>query len=108
MGGYVKIKIMQEQQDKLDKGRPVKQPDKLFREPWAEPLSLKGAERYNAINAELENTLLFKVRYCKMMEEMWNFKGFKVLFKDQEYKIYDVDFAKNTKKWVEIRCKAVT
>ena len=105
--GNVKIKIMKEVDGGRVNGRPVDAPPVLFRECWAEPISLKGAELYNSINAKLTNTIIFKVRYCKKMEELWNFKGYHVLFKECKYRIYDIDFAKNDKQYIEIRCEAV-
>jgi SPP1 family predicted phage head-tail adaptor len=88
-------------------GKPVQAPPLLFRETWAEPLSLKGAELYNSINAQMTNTINFKVRYCKEMEKMWNFKGYYILFKDIRYRIYDIDFGNHGKQYIYIRCEAV-
>lgn len=105
--GNVKIKIMKEVEGVRVHGKPTQALPILFREPWAEPLSLKGAELYNSINAQMTNTINFKVRYCKIMDEMWNFKGYYVLFKNVRYRIYDIDFDKNSKQWIYIRCEAV-
>lgn len=102
----VKIKIMKETEGTRVNGKPISGVPVLFREPWAEPISLKGAELYHSINAQLTNTMIFKVRYCKLMKELWEFKGFHIVFNDRKYRIYYVDFSKNDKKYIEIKCEA--
>lgn len=105
--GHIKIKIMKEVEGARVNGRPVDAPPVLFREAWAEMCSLKSAELYESINAKLINALIFKVRYCKKMDMLWNFKGYHVVYNGFKYRIYNVDFARNTKQYVEIRCEAV-
>jgi SPP1 family predicted phage head-tail adaptor len=107
MGRNVKIKIMKEVPGERVAGRPVDAPPVLFRECWAEPLSLKSAELYNSLQAEMSHIIVLKVRYCKAMEALWNFKGYHIIFNENKYRIYDIDFAKNDRQYLEIRCEAV-
>ena len=98
---------MKEVEGERVNGKPTQAPSIVFRDCSAEPISLKGAELYNSMNAELTNTIIFKVRYCRIMEELWNFKGFHIIFRNHQYRIYDIDFNKNSKQWIFIRCEAV-
>lgn len=88
-------------------GKPMEQKPEVFRECWAELKSFKSNEKHGEINAELTNIINFEVRYCKLMEEMWNFKPFHIVFKKNKYEIYDVDFNNKDKKKVDILCKGM-
>lgn len=88
------------------KGKPIFS-DIDFYNPWCEIQQLYGNELYQAINIGLENTLIFKVRYCKLLEELFDKDKFTVIFNNRKYSIYATDFAKEYKKYVYIKCKLV-
>lgn len=100
-----RIKIMKTEEKRVN-GRPVYQ-DVVFYECWCEILDLVGAELYQAISIKLENTLVFKIRYCKLLEELRDKKNFSIQWKDSKYSIYDVDFMGYNKKHIKIKCKRV-
>ncbi|MFR1707645.1 MAG: phage head closure protein [Clostridium sp.] len=87
-------------------GKPIKT-DEPFYSCWAEILQLYGNELYQAINIKLENTIIFKVRYCKLLEQLQDKKEYKVEFKGNIYKIYYCDFAKEYKKYILLKCNLV-
>ncbi|WP_297520500.1 phage head closure protein [uncultured Clostridium sp.] len=76
---------------------------------WCELLELFGKELYEAINIKYENTLVFKVRYCKKIKEMRksNKSDFLVVCDGIEYDIYQIDFKQNKKDWVYLKAKMV-
>ena len=76
---------------------------------WCEIQSLGTAEKYTALQTGLENTIVFKVRNCKKVEEIQlNLKEFFVVYQDVEFKIYDVApmFIDNRK--VLMKCRTGT
>lgn len=73
----------------------------------AEVLDLIGKELYEAINSKLENTIIFKVRYCLPMEKLRDKKNFIVKWKDRKYEIYYVDFMAYKGKFIKIKCNEV-
>lgn len=73
----------------------------------AELLDLIGKELYEAINIKLENTAIFKVRYCKPIEELRDKDKFYIEWQGRKYKIYYVDFMGYSKKHVKIKCTEV-
>lgn len=87
-------------------GKPIIT-DVPFYSCWCEVLQLYGNELYQAINIKLENTIIFKVRYCKLLEQLQDKKEYKVEFKGNIYKIYYVDFAKDYKKYVLLKCNLI-
>lgn len=102
----VRIKIVTYEEIRLD-GKPTKQ-EKDFYECWATPLDLIGTELYNALNIKLENTIIFKVRYCKHLENLRNKDKFSIVWQGRKYTIYHVDWLKYGKKYIKIKCKQVT
>lgn len=75
---------------------------------WCEIQQLYGEELYEAINIKLENTLVFKVRYCKLLEQLQEKKEYIVIFQGKTYKIYYSDFAKYYKKYVLLKCNLIS
>ncbi len=101
-----RITITKEEEIRVS-GRPTYK-DNDFYTCWAEILDLIGNELYQAINIKLENTVTFKVRYCKKLEELRDKSKFKVMWQCREYAIYTVDFMGYDKKSIKIKCKLVT
>jgi len=87
-------------------GKPIKT-DELFYSCWAEILQLFGKELYEAINVKLENGIIFKVRYCKLLEQLQDKAEYKVNFKGNIYTIYYIDFAKDYKKYILLKCNLI-
>lgn len=79
----------------------------LFFTCWSKIRQLYGAELYQSIQINFENTIVFEVRYCKKIEELINKKNFVIDFKEKEYEIYQVDFMNYNKKYVKIKCKEI-
>lgn len=85
-----------------------KQPtDEAFYSCWCEVLSLNTAEKYTALQTKLENTIVFKVRNCKKVEEMrLNLKEFYAQYKGTEFKIYDASPMFTDENRVLLKCNA--
>lgn len=76
---------------------------------WCTPKELYGKELYEAINIELENVLVFEVRYCEKIRAMRKeAKKFIVIFDDQQFEVYYVDFKANSRDKVIIKANGVT
>lgn len=88
-------------------GKPIKS-DELFYNCWYELQQLYGQELYEAINIKLENTLVFKVRYCKLLEQLQDKAEYKVIYNDKTYKLYYCDFCKYPKKYVLLKCNLIS
>lgn len=87
-------------------GKPV-QNDEDFYSCWTEINDLYGKELYEAINIKLENTIVFKIRWCKLIEQLRNKSEYKVKFKDNTYKIFNADFGKYYKEYVLLKCNLI-
>lgn len=83
-----------------------KQPtDEEFYSCWCDVLSLNTAEKYTALQKKLENTIVFKVRNCKKMEEIrLNMKEFYAEYKKTEFKIYDASPMFTDENMVLLKC----
>ena len=88
-------------------GKPVYEDDP-FHNCWCEIQQLYGKELYEAINIKLENTLIFKVRYCKLLEKLQEKAKYKVIFNGHTYELYYADFAKEYKKYVLLKCNLIS
>lgn len=100
-----KINITVITENRVD-GKPIKSSEPFY-SCWAEILQLYGTELYQAINIKLENTIMFKIRYCKLLEQLEDKKEFKVEFKGHTYKLYYADFSKEYKKYVFLKCNLI-
>lgn len=65
------------------------------------------AEKYTALQTGLENTIVFKVRNCRKMEEIrLNLKEFYAQYKETEFKIYDASPMFIDNGYVLLKCRA--
>lgn len=104
MNERIEIKKIEE---RIVEGRREK-PDLLpFYSCWTEVLSLYGQELYEAINIKLENTVVFKVRYCKKLEALRNKEKFIVEWRGRKFNIYYPDFMKYDRRFIKIKCNEV-
>lgn len=74
---------------------------------WSEVLDLYGKELYEAMSMKLENTVVFKVRYCRKLEELRNKKDFFIEWQGRKYSIYQADFLGYNKKFIKLKCNEV-
>lgn len=87
-------------------GRATRDP-KVFYECWCEVQSLGTNEKYTALQAGLENTIVFKVRNCRKMEEIrLSMKEFYAVYKGMEFKIYDASPMFTDNGHVLVKCRA--
>lgn len=76
---------------------------------WCEIRSLGTQEKYTALQIGLENTIVFKVRNCKKMEEIRLYmKEFYAEYKGAEFKIYDVSPMVTEARQVLLKCRMDT
>lgn len=100
-----RIKIIRKKTDVI--GGRRQQETSVFYECWCEVQSLATSEKYTALQTGLENTIVFKVRNCRKMEEIrLNLKEFYAEYKGTEFKIYDASpmFIDNGR--VLLKCRA--
>lgn len=100
-----RIKIIRRTTKVID-GRK-KPEDEVFYSCWCEVQSLTTSEKYTALQTKLENTIVFKVRNCKKIEEIrLNLKEFYAEYKGTEFKIYDASPMFTEENKVLIKCNA--
>lgn len=100
-----RIRIIRKKTKVIDGRR--QQEETMFYDCWCEVQSLATSEKYTALQTGLENTIVFKVRNCKKMEEIrTNLKEFFAVYKGTEFKIYDASpmFVDNGR--VLLKCRA--
>ncbi|WP_346977911.1 phage head closure protein [Clostridium perfringens] len=102
----VKISIKKEV-IKIVNGRRQKEEPIEFYSCWSKVLDLYGKELYEAMSMKLENTVVFKVRYCRKLEELRNKKDFFIEWKGRKYSIYQADFLGYNKKFIKLKCNEV-
>ena len=87
-----------------------KQPGKeIFYSCWCDVQSLTTSEKYTALQTKLENTIVFKVRNCKKIEEIRkNLKEFSAEYKGTEFKIYDASPMFTDENKVLLKCNATS
>ena len=84
------------------------QDETSFYECWCEVQSLNTAEKYEALQRGLEDTIVFKVRHCRKMEEIRiHLKEFYAVYKETEFKIYDATPMYTDNNRVLLKCRAV-
>ncbi|MDU2654576.1 MAG: phage head closure protein [Clostridium perfringens] len=104
LNNWISIKKIEE---KIVKGRRQLPEPTLFFDCWAEVLDLFGKELYEAMSMKLENTVVFKVRYCRKLEELRNKKDFFIEWQGRKYSIYQADFLGYNKKFIKLKCNEV-
>ena len=92
---------------KVVNGRRQKEEPIEFYPCWSEVLDLYGKELYEAMSIKLENTVVFKVRYCRKLEELRNKKDFFIEWQGRKYSIYQADFLGYNKKFIKLKCNEV-
>lgn len=100
-----RIKVIRKTTEVIDGRR--QQASSTFYECWCDVQDLATSEKYNALQIGLENTIVFKVRNCKKVEEIrLNLKEFYAEYKGTEFKIYDASpmFVDNGR--VLLKCRA--
>ena len=102
MNNRISIKKLE---DKIVNGRRQKGVPSEFYNCWAEILDLYGQELYEAMEIKLENTIVFKIRYCKKLEELRKKDNFIVEWQGRKYSIYYPDFMGYNKQYIKLKCK---
>lgn len=98
-----KIKITKKDETR-ENGKPI-YVNVTIRECIAEILDLYGQELYSAMSMDLQNTVIFKVRYCNIMEQLrTNKNDYKVIYNGVTYNLYQADFGKYPKQYVLLKC----
>lgn len=92
--------------EKRINGKPVKEKE-ILNKMYAEILSLYGNELYSALNASMENMLIFKVRYCKILNKLLSSTDWYITYNNTDYKLYYSDFSKYPKQYVLLKCKGI-
>lgn len=82
-----RIKVIRKKTVIIDGRR--QQEASVFYECWCKVQDLMTSEKYSALQIGLENTIVFKVRNCREIEEIrLNLKEFYVEYKGTEFKVY--------------------
>lgn len=97
------IEIWHTTEKRID-GKPIKNKEILIYG-YAEVLSLYGNELYSALNIDMQNMLIFKIRYTKTLEELLKSSDWKVTYNNFYYDLYYADFSKEPYKYVYLKCK---
>lgn len=85
-------------------GRREELAPKSFYSTWCDIGSLYGKELYEALSIELHSTVIFEVRYCRRIKEVWkNLKEFVIKYDGDIYDIYAVDFKRNDREKVQLK-----
>lgn len=101
-----RIKIIRKVSSVVDGRR--QQEETEFYSCWCEVKSLGTNEKYTALQAGLENTIVFKVRNCKRMKEVRKkMKEFYAEYDGTRFDIYDASPMFTDNGWVLVKCRAV-
>lgn len=103
-----RIKIYKRQNEvvhgRTEEGEPI-----LHHKCWCDIGSLYGAELYKAMEIHLENTIIFEVRYCKAVREMYgHLKDYFIKFEDDVYELYAIDRRRDRKQYVQLKAHCIT
>lgn len=99
----VKIDIL-ERREEIDDGRGHVDYTDYYNNVWATPIDLYGNEIYEALNAKLENTIVFEVKYCRKVKALQaHYKKYAIRYEGELYDIYHVSLKKNEKRTVLIK-----
>ncbi len=100
-----RIKVIRKETAVVDGRR--QQVSSLFYQCWCEVQDLATNEKYTALQTGLENTIVFKVRNCKKIEEIrLNLKEFYAEYKETEFKIYSASPMVSDNRRVLLKCRA--
>lgn len=100
-----RIKVIQKEVKVVD-GRRTEIVSEFYR-CWCDVQGLGTTEKYTALQTGLENTIVFKVRNCRKMEEIRrNLKEFYAEYKGTEFKIYDASPMFVDNGFVLLKCRA--
>jgi SPP1 family predicted phage head-tail adaptor len=99
----VKIDILQKREE-IEDGREHKEYADYYNNVWATPVDLYGNEIYDALNAKLENTIIFEVKYCKKIKSLQaHCKKYVIRYEGEIYDLYHASFKKNEKTTVLLK-----
>lgn len=102
----VKIKILKKKEEVIG-GRSNEYYEDYYKT-WATPLDLYGNEIYEALNAKLENVIVFEVRYCRKVKALQaHCKEYRVEYEGELYDIYATSFKRNEKERVILKANRV-
>lgn len=100
-----RIKVIRKKTEVIDGRR--QQVSLTFYECWCEVQDLATNEKYTALQTGLENTIVFKVRNCKKIEEIrLNLKEFYAEYKGTAFKIYSASPMVSDNRRVLLKCRA--
>ena len=100
-----RIKVIRKKTEVIDGRR--QQVSALFYDGWCEVQALATHDKYTALQTGLENTIVFKVRNCKKIEEIrLNLKEFYAEYKGTEFKIYNASPMVSDNRRVLLKCRA--
>lgn len=103
----VKIKILKKGEEIIEGRENAYYKD--YYSTWATPIDLYGNEIYEALNAKLENVIIFEVRYCKKIKALQTHcKDYRVEHEGDLYDIYATSFKKNEKTRVLLKANRIT
>ena len=84
------------------------QTSSVFYKCWCEVQDLATSEKYTALQTGFEETIVFKARNCKKMEEIrLNLKEFYAEYKGTEFKVYSASPMVSDNRWVLLKCRSV-
>lgn len=103
----VKIDILKKVEE-VDGGRAHVDFVDYYNNVWATPIDLYGNEIYEALNAKLENVIIFETRYCKKIKALQaHCKAFYIRYDGELYDLFSVSFKKNEKTWVLLKANRI-
>lgn len=91
--------------EKRINGKPSKDKEILVNNCYAEVLNLYGNELYSALNVDMQNMLIFKIRYSRKLEELLRTSDWKITYNNSTYDLYYANFSKEPYKYVYLKCK---
>lgn len=102
----VRIKIMKKTEEVIE-GRGHEAYED-YHKTWATPIDLYGNEIYEALNAKLENVIIFEVRYCQKIKALQaHCKKYRIVYEGELYDIYATSFKKNEKTRVLLKANRI-
>lgn len=100
-----RIKVIRKKTEVVEGRR--QQVSSVFYECWCDVQDLATSEKYTALQTGLEETIVFKVRNCKKMEEIrLNLKEFYAKYKGTEFKIYSASPMVSDNGRVLLKCRS--